>query len=133
MRMNYKKITNFITINTAIFTIAATTISQKVYADNLFDPSKVKTPINIDTSAAKLITTTITIFIIFTGILALFYLIFGGIKYITSSGDQKAITNARNHITAAIVGLVLVFISFMIVRMVGIFFGIETKIFDVPF
>lgn len=52
------------------------------------------------------------------GLLAAGYLMFGGIKYITSRGDRVAVEGARKHIMAAIIGLVIVIGSFFILNTV---------------
>ncbi|MCL5970204.1 MAG: pilin [Patescibacteria group bacterium] len=55
-------------------------------------------------------------------LIALGFLIWGGIKWITSGGDKSGVESARNHIVAAIVGLVIVFLAFFIVNIVAGFF-----------
>lgn len=67
----------------------------------------------------------ITIFLITTAILALFFLIFGGLKWIMSGGDKSKIDSARKTILYAIIGLVLTFLSFIIINFVGQLFGLE--------
>jgi hypothetical protein len=49
-------------------------------------------------------------------LLALGFLIFGGIKWITSGGDKAAVGAARGMIIAAIIGLILVVISYFVVN-----------------
>jgi len=51
-------------------------------------------------------------------ILAVIYLIFGGIKWITSRGDKVGVEAARKHIVAAIIGLVVVAGTFVIVQVI---------------
>ncbi len=53
---------------------------------------------------------------------ALGYLIWGGFKWLTSGGDAKQVEAARNHIIAAIIGLIIVFLSFLIMNIVLGFF-----------
>ncbi len=55
-------------------------------------------------------------------IVALFYLIYGGIRWITSGGDKGAVEAARQHIIAAVIGLVIVFLSYFIVSLIMQFF-----------
>src|SRR3990167_7266093 len=55
-------------------------------------------------------------------VLALGYLIYGGIRWITSGGDKTAVEGARNHIIAAIIGLAVIFLSFLILNVVVGFF-----------
>ncbi len=51
-------------------------------------------------------------------VVAVAFLIYGGIRWILSGGDKAAVENARNHIVAAIVGLVIVIAAFFILNTV---------------
>lgn len=51
------------------------------------------------------------------------YMIWGGIEWITSGGDKSKAESARNKLTAAIIGLVIVAASYAIVTMVVQFLG----------
>jgi len=50
--------------------------------------------------------------------LALAYLMYGGIKYITSRGDKVGVDSARKHLMAAVVGLVIVLGAFFALNVV---------------
>jgi hypothetical protein len=65
------------------------------------------------------------------GILLLLYLIFGGFSLMTSGGDPKAVQSAKSKITNALVGFIIVFVSYWIVQILGTVLGIEaiTNIF----
>lgn len=52
-------------------------------------------------------------------------LVTGGVRWITSGGDKAATEAARGQLTAALVGLVIVFSAWALVRIVGTFFGID--------
>jgi len=54
--------------------------------------------------------------LVIVAIIAFFYLIASGIKYITSGGDAAKATEARNGIVNAIIGIIIVLLSFIIVR-----------------
>jgi hypothetical protein len=57
-------------------------------------------------------------------LLALFYLIWGGLSWITSEGDKQRLAQARTRIVFAIIGLIIVFLAYLIVNIVlGFFFG----------
>lgn len=58
------------------------------------------------------------------GIILLFMLITAGYGYIFSRGDPKAVQVAQSRITTSLTGLLLLFASFWIVKLVGQFFGI---------
>ncbi len=52
------------------------------------------------------------------GVIAVIMLIIGGIKYVISGGDAKKVTDAKNTILYAIIGLVIAFLAFAIVNFV---------------
>ena len=52
------------------------------------------------------------------GIIAVIMLIIGGIRYVTSGGDSKKVTDAKNTVLYAIIGLVIAFLAFAIVNFV---------------
>lgn len=54
-----------------------------------------------------------------------FILVVGGIKWILSGGDKAHTEGARNQITAALVGLVIVFSAWAIASLLGTFFDIN--------
>jgi ABC-type Fe3+ transport system permease subunit len=58
-------------------------------------------------------------------LMALFYLIQGGIQWTTSGGDKQRIEQARLKLTYAIIGLIIVFVSFFIVNILTGFFNID--------
>jgi len=60
----------------------------------------------------------------FAGSLLLLYLIFGSFRYMLAQGDPKALQAAKAHITSALIGFVIVFTSYWIVQLVGIFLGL---------
>jgi len=55
-----------------------------------------------------LISALVGVLLILSALIAFFYLIMGGISWITSGGDKAAMETARNKITHAIVGLIIV-------------------------
>lgn len=57
--------------------------------------------------------------------LAIFFLIFGGIQWILSGGEKTKLQAARNKLTYAIIGLVVTFLSFFIISVVGYFFKLD--------
>lgn len=56
-------------------------------------------------------------------VLAVIYLMYGGIKWITSRGDKIAVESARKHIIAAVIGLVVVAGSFFALKVVFTLLG----------
>lgn len=67
------------------------------------------------TGIFKQITNTILYIV---GVIAVIMLIIGGIKYVISGGDAKKVTDAKNTILYAIIGLVIAFLAFAVVNFV---------------
>ncbi len=65
-----------------------------------------------------ILTTIINLLSLALGVIAVFVIIIGGIKFITSSGDPASVTSARNTILYAIIALVVVLAAQAIVRLV---------------
>ncbi len=68
-----------------------------------------------DTGVFKQVTNTILYIV---GIVAVIMLIVGGIKYVVSGGDAKKVTDAKNTVLYAIIGLIISFLAFAIVNFV---------------
>ena len=62
----------------------------------------------------------------FAGLVFFIMFIKGGFQYLTSSGDPKKTAKATSTLTTSIIGLVGVIISFLIIKFIGSFTGIET-------
>lgn len=75
---------------------------------------------NGDTNAGlnSIIKLVINLFSIVVGFIAIVMMIYGGFKYITSSGDSGNVTAAKNTIMYALIGLVVVALAQLIVRFV---------------
>jgi hypothetical protein len=52
------------------------------------------------------------------GFISVIMLIIGGVKYALSAGDAKAVTDAKNTILYALIGLVIAILSYSIVKFV---------------
>ena len=62
---------------------------------------------------------------VIAALLVLFYLIMGGIEWITSGGDKGKTESARNKITAAVIGIIILAASFAILNLVLNFLGFD--------
>lgn len=61
-------------------------------------------------------------------LVAVAFLIYGGIKWILSGGDKAAVDAARKHIVAAIIGLVIVAGAFFILNVVFALLGVSNPL-----
>lgn len=77
------------------------------------------------TDLGQLISAAVGTIMIVAALLAFLYLILGGIKWITSGGDKAGMEEARNKITHAIVGLIVVGAAWAIMTLVQNFLGVQ--------
>jgi len=103
----------------------------------LIDCAKVQPPFQglcttSTTDIGGIIGAALTFIFIIAIIIALFYLIFGAVRWIFSGGDKAAIESARGTIVAAIVGLVILFLVFLIFNVVLTFFNVGITTITVP-
>lgn len=57
--------------------------------------------------------------LLFSGLVALVFIIISGIKYIHSEGDAKQLEGARKTFTYAVLGLVLILLSFFLINLIA--------------
>ena len=74
----------------------------------------------------------VVFFVVLAVIIALMYLLYGGVKWITSRGEKTEVEAARNHIMAAIVGLIVVFLAIFIVSIILASFGLNFDSLTIP-
>ncbi len=74
----------------------------------------------------------ITAIFVIAAVISLFYLIYGAIKWIISEGDKQKVADARNHIIAALVGLIVVFLSYFIMSIILSIFGLKFENLIIP-
>lgn len=69
-------------------------------------------------SANQFLTNGLTIMYFLLGAIAIIIIIVSGIMYVTSAGNASSVTKAKNALTYAIVGLVVVLIAYAITAFV---------------
>lgn len=79
----------------------------------------------------KVFQSTVSAIIALAGIALFVMLVVGGVKYITSGGDPKATEGAKNTITYAIGGLVLILVSYLILVVIKAITGVNVTEFKV--
>ncbi len=73
--------------------------------------------VNMD-DATDLVTGFIQILLGFAGIVAVLFLIIGGFQYVTSGANEELAETGKKTISNAIIGLVIILLSYVIVRVV---------------
>jgi len=83
------------------------------------DPSGAACASNDSTDKVNNLIRTVVNFLSFiVGVVAVIMIIFGGLRYITSGGNDTSITSAKNTILYAIIGLIIVALAQVIVQFV---------------
>ncbi len=67
----------------------------------------------------------INILLVAAGLVAFFWLLVGGVQWITAGGDKEGTEKARKRITAALIGLAIVFSVFALVKILEQVFGVN--------
>jgi len=83
-------------------------------------------------NVAKTLQGVVIFLVVLAVIVALIYLLYGGIRWILSKGEKTEVESARNHIMAAILGLVVVFVAIFIISVILAVFGIDIKNLKLP-
>ena len=86
---------------------------------NIGKPDEVKI-----TEISPLIQGIIRIIFVVAVILTFMFLLWGGIQWIVSGGDKSKYEEARNRITAAIIGLAIIALAWLLIKIVTYFFGL---------
>lgn len=73
---------------------------------------------------SQIISALVLMVLVIAALIAFFFLIYGGIKWITSGGDKEQTAAAQSTLTSAIIGLAVVFSTWAILNLLGTFFGI---------
>jgi len=66
------------------------------------------------------------------GVALFVMLVVGGFKFLLSGGDQKQLESAKNTVTYAIIGLVVIVVAFLILKTIQVFTGVNVTKFEIP-
>jgi hypothetical protein len=80
----------------------------------------------------KVLVFAINSILIASGIVAFFFLLVGGMQWILAGGDKEGTEKARKRITAALVGLAVVFSAYALALLVEAIFGVSILTFNIP-
>ena len=102
------------------FQLVKQVFAQSAPQITINQPSNIKI-----TDVGVLVSSLVGVLLIISALLAFFFLILGGIQWITSGGDKAGMEAARNKITHAIVGLIIVGAAWAIMLLVQNFLGVS--------
>lgn len=70
-------------------------------------------------NASEILVRIINILLAVAGLIAVVFLIVGGFRYITAGGNEETAEAAKKTITNSIIGIVIILLSFVIVRVIS--------------
>lgn len=79
----------------------------------------------------KIFENVVSVLLALGGFALLIMLLIGGFKYLTSGGDPKAVEGAKNTLTYAIGGVVLLAASYLILKLIENFTGVPVTKFRI--
>lgn len=113
--------------------VQAQTSPDSPKTGTLGDMLKPKNFIGGNLGYTQLVNQVINLVFIVAAALTFFYLIFGAISWITSGGDKGKVEAARNKITAAVIGLLILAATWGIFTLlVQLFFGTDVESIKLP-
>jgi hypothetical protein len=78
-----------------------------------------------NTDVAGIINGLVPYIFVFAGLILLFMLIMGGLGLMTAAGNPDKIKAGQGKITAALIGFMIIFISYFVTQLVELMFGIK--------
>jgi thiamine transporter ThiT len=86
--------------------------------------------LNGTTFVQKLVPATITFGLVIGILIFFFNLIIGGVMWINSGGDKGQTEAAKSKVTNALIGIVVLFLAFVVLQIAGAFLGTDLTSFN---
>lgn len=94
-----------------------------------FEPIHLKGPLDNINTIGDLISRILLYVVPFAFVILLFVAIWGGYDLVTSEGAADKIKNAKAKITAGIIGIIILLLSYFITSLIGSIFGFGQGVF----
>ena len=88
-----------------------------------FDDIEINPGTGYATDFGNMFSSILNVVMLIAAVLVFAFLIFGGIQWITAGGDKTKAAEARNKITSAVIGLVIVAASYALINLIVNFLG----------
>lgn len=118
-------------IATSVIVFPLLSLTTRVYAATLGNlggepggPQDVATIKSLETLFANVVRAVVAL----SGVALFVMLVVGGYSLLFSGGDQKKLETAKGTITNAIIGIVVIVMAYLILRLIGVFTGLEDVI-----
>lgn len=77
------------------------------------------------TDLGSVVSSVVPMIVSLAGLGAFAFLLFGGVRYMTAGGDEKAIGEAKKILMNSLIGLLIVFVSFWLTRILETVLGLK--------
>lgn len=124
MKKLVKKVAPWIFIGTSLLVFPASVLAE----ETSIDIGKPWQELGLKFTIGSLVSGVLKFILIAAAVIFFVMLLIGGVQWMLSGGDKAATEAARNKITAALIGLVIVFSGWAIASLIESFFGFN--IFD---
>jgi len=74
---------------------------------------------------SSLVTSALGILLGASGVTSFFFLLWGGLSWITAGGDKDGLDRARKKVTGAMIGLAIVFSSYALLYIIRVLFNVN--------
>ncbi len=126
-----KKLSSFLTNFSLVATVFLMTPAKAWAEDVVLNNVGQFTPLT-NITFVSLVSGGIKLVLVLAAIIFFFVLVIGGIQWILSGGDKAGAETARKRITAALVGLAIVFVAWAIGTLINSLFGINIFTLTLP-
>ena len=114
-KLNLSKIVSILAV-VAVFVMI---VSPLAVSAQFKDPDPTGKGVASDTDLPSLLVRVINILLSIAGLVAVIFLIVGGFRYITAGGNEENAEAGKKTIINAIIGIVVIILSFVIVRVIS--------------
>jgi len=114
-----KKLSTLQIVNIAALVLTFVLVLTPVAFAQYQNPQCGGTGLPCDQSVTSFVLRIINIALAVAGLIAVLFLIIGGFRYITSAGNEETAESAKKIIINAIIGIVIIILSFVIVRVIS--------------
>lgn len=88
-------------------------------------PAGVTSAFGDNMTIGSIISRAIPLVFIFAGVGLFLMLLASGFDFLTSAGDSKKLDKGKQRLTNALIGFLIIFVSFWVVQAAGIIFGLD--------
>ncbi len=115
----FVKIVNIVTICLSLVLVVAPLVAGAQF--QLPDPggTGLNAGVTSESTVTGLVFRIINIALALAGLIAVLFLIIGGFRYITSAGNEEATEQAKKMILNAVIGIIVVILSFVVIRVIS--------------